>query len=449
MSETPRTLYTWNDGWGLAYQVTGNGPDLVYLPPFAASIDWTWRNPSYARFLRRLASFARLTLMDRRGWGCSDRFPPGAHPDLGALVDDLLAVVAAASASRATLLASQDGAYVALETVAQHPRAFSSLILYQSSPVWTRKDDMPWEQTDDDNMANIRSVERSSAWDEWNRTFIRDQLPSIVGDEAEVDWLSTGTRSLMGPGSLVAEMKWLNDIDLRPRLPDITIPTLILHRPASRSWPIEASRYMAERIPGARLVELPGADNYPWVGEWEAVTDEVQEFMTGSRERVAPRRSLATILFTDMIDSTVRAADLGDAAWRRLLERHRDVVRAVLRRHGGAEVETAGDGFLATFETAAEAVRAALAMIVAVQPLGVELRAGVHTGEVERDGPELRGIAVHVAARVMAAAGPSEVFASSTVKDLTAGSGLVYEDRGDHELKGVPDRWRLFAATGG
>ena len=444
----PQTLYTWNGDWALAYQVLGEGPDLVYLPPLVASLDQNWLFPPYARFLRRLASFSRLVVIDRRGWGCSDRLPPGQPPLLDDLVDDLVAVLDATNATRPTLFAVEESGFLAISAAAAHPELFSRLVLFQCSPVWTRKDDMPWEDPEEAAASTIRSIERALSWDTWHRVFIRDQLPSLAGDEAALAWLAAGSRSCIGPGNVVTELRWAMDLDLRERLPEIGLPTLILNRQDTRTWANETADYMAQRIPDARAVTFPGADVHPWIGDWEPITDEIQDYVTGGHGRPEPIRSLATVLFTDVVGSTVQAVELGDGPWRELLARHNDVLRATLRRHHGTEVGTTGDGFFATFDSAAQAVTCAARMTAAVHELGLEIRAGVHTGEVERDGDDLGGIAVHIGARVMSVAGPSEVLVSSTVKDLTAGSVLTYEDAGEHELKGVPDRWRLYRVVG-
>jgi class 3 adenylate cyclase len=441
-------MFTWNGDWALAYQVVGEGPDLVYLPPFIGSVDQNWLFAPYARFLDRLASFSRLIVMDRRGWGVSDRLGPSRAPTLDDLVDDLFGVMDAANARRPTLFAAQESGFHALEAVASHPDRFSRLVLYQCSPSWNQKDDMPWEETAEEGEANLGSLQRSVSWDDWVRNFVRDQLPSLEGDRAALTWVADASRALGAPGGVIADMRWMSSLDLRDRLGSIRVPTLAIGREGVASWPIESVRYLADKIPDATLRVLAGADLYPWIGDWEAVTDEVQEFVTGSRERPAPRRGLTTVLFTDVVGSTVQAVELGDGPWHELLARHNDVLRDRLRRHHGTEVGTTGDGFFATFDSAAEAVRCALAMTDDVRQLGIEIRAGVHTGEVEFDGDDLRGIAVHIGARVMSLAGSSEVWVSSTVKDLSGGAGLAFEEAGEHELKGVPDPWRLYRVIG-
>ena len=447
MNGRPTTQLVWNDGFALAYQVFGDGPDLVYLPPWASSVDWNWLSPAYARFLRRLASFARTVVMDRRGWGCSDRLSPGQAPAMEDLIEDLVAVIDATNGTRPTLFASGESGLVALAAAAARPDLFSKLVLFHCSPVGTRTDDMPWEDTEENARATVRSIERAASWDDWYRVFIRDQLPSLAGDEAATAWVVGGGRSLIGPGAAANEARWFASLDERELLARIELPTLLLGRRETTAWPIESSRFMAERLPNARLVELDGRDTFPWVGDWESVADEIQEFVTGGRDRSEAPRSVATVLFTDVVGSTVRAADLGDAEWHVLLAHHDETLRALLRRHHGTEIGTTGDGLFATFETAAGAVRCATEMSAAVRELGLEIRVGIHTGEVEHEGHDLRGIAVHIGARVMSVAGPSEVLVSSTVKDLAEGSGLLFEDAGEHDLKGVPGRWHLFRTT--
>ena len=292
MSDVPRTLYTWNGGWALAHQVVGSGPDLIYLPGFDASIDLAWRHPSYGQFLRRLASFSRLSLMDRRGWGGSDRFSPGTHAEIGDLVDDLLLVAAATNATRPAIFATSESAFIALEAVATHPRAFSRLILFHASPSWTQNDDLPWETTADEVAAEIRSIERAVSWDDWMQPYIREAQPSLHGDSVALSWLGAASRGLIAPGALVAELRWIFDLDLRDRLDQIPIPTLVLYRPEHTCPAQESARYLAERIPDARLVAVPGPDAFAWVGDWEAMTDEIQEFLTGiarARGRAAER----------------------------------------------------------------------------------------------------------------------------------------------------------------
>jgi len=382
--------------------------------------------------------------MDRRGWGCSDRFPPGESPNLDTLAEDLLVVLDSVNALRPRVFAANESGYVALRAVTLYPERFAGLVLFDASPVWTRKDDLPWEYSEEAAAASVRSIERASSWEEWGRAWVRDELPSVADDDRMLAWIAASWNGSIAPGALVSELRWLADVDLRADLSLITVPTLVMHRQGQTTMPVETAHYLVERIPGARFVEIPGADRFAWVGDWEAVTDQIQEFVTGSRERPAPERSLATVLFTDVVGSTVQAVELGDTAWHELLERHNNTLRTVLRHHRGTEVGTSGDGFFATFDSAAQAVACATEMTQQVRDLGMEIRAGVHTGEVERDGDELRGIAVHIGARVMSLAGPSEVLVSSTVKDLSTGSSLTFEDAGEHELKGVPDRWHLY-----
>jgi class 3 adenylate cyclase len=444
----PETRYAWNGDVALAYQVFGAGRDLVYLPPFIGSVDSNWHFPPYAGFLRRLASFARVIVTDRRGWGVSDRPGPEATATIDVLVEDLLTIMRAVNASDPILFACQESGFQAIEALARYPDLFSRAVLWHCSPAWNRKEDMPWEEPPDLTEATIGSIGRSVSWDEWVSVLIRDQLPSLEGDLSARTWVADASRAVSGPGAVVADMRRMSTLDLRHRLGEIRVPTLMLGRDGVSAWPVESLHYMAERVHAGQVRVLSGSDVYPWVGDRDTVAEEIQEWVTGGRDRPEPRRMLATVLFTDVVGSTAQAVTMGDAAWHELLARHNQVLRDQLRAHRGTEVGTTGDGFFATFGSAADAVRCALAMTTQIRTLGLDIRAGVHTGEVEMDGDDLRGITVHIGARVMSAAGPSEVWASSTVKDLTAGSGLAFADAGEHELKGVPDRWRLYRVVG-
>jgi class 3 adenylate cyclase len=308
--------------------------------------------------------------------------------------------------------------------------------------------DYPWgyEPTGPD----VWAAERESFWgtDAYARRWLRELAPSVASDDRVLRRYSRLLRQSASPGTEELFERVTGTFDIRDVLPTIHVPTLVLHRTGDRDNPVEAGRDLADRIPGARFVELPGVDSYPWAGGQEPLLAEVQAFVTGSRPAEASDRVLATVLFTDIVGSTEKADRLGDARWAELIARHHDAVRAELARHRGREVDTAGDGFLATFDGPARAVRCAQAIVEAVRPLGIEIRAGLHTGEIELRGDDVRGIAVHIGARVSALAGPGEVLVSSTVRDLVAGSGLALEDAGEHELKGVPDRWRLCRAVG-
>jgi class 3 adenylate cyclase len=431
-------------GVHIAYQVVGDGPlDLLFVPGYASNLQWQWELPSYARFLERLASFARLIIVDRRGAGLSDRFSPEDLPPLEDLADDLEVVLDAVGSRRTALFGAEDGGLICCMLAARRPDRVSALIVYgmdPGGPDETRTGEQReafWDEL-------LTRVDTSWGTPEYARWDIAVSNPSRVGDEALIEWLVVVQRLAASPAAAEAFLRLYHDTDVRGLLPAIGTPTLVLHRADDRLDPIGHARVTASLVPDATLIELPGDDHYWVVSDADDIIEEVQEFLTGVRQAAAPDRVLATVLFTDVVGSTDRASNLGDRAWRELLEMHHRTVRRELERFGGHERGTAGDGFFATFDGPARAVRCALAVSDAVRSLGIEIRAGVHTGEVELVAEDVRGIAVHIGARIAAIAEGSEVMVSSTVKDLTAGSGLTFEDAGEHELKGVPDRWRLY-----
>ena len=445
MTRIPSVQYTKNDDFTLAYQVTGLGPhDVIYLLFENVNVAANWLVPEHARFMERLASFSRLVITDRRGMGCSDRLAPGTSPALEQMVDDLLVLAEAANAWPATVFAGNESAFIALLAAATHPDRFTGLILWGATPSWMRSDDLPWEASADQIEAELGMIRRVTDIDRWAEVAIRDALPSWAGDPDKIAlW---GALSALS-GSAEAwyqDMRMFNSIDLRDVVPAITTPTLLLGRRTRWGDHIESGRWLEDAMPNARFVELDGADKFPWVGDQDAVLEEIQEFLTGDRTPPQQDRVLATVMFTDIVGSTEKAAQIGDRAWRELVEKHDDIVRRLLIPHRGREIDTAGDGFLATFDGPARAVECAGEIATAIQALGISIRAGCHTGEVEPAGSGVRGIAVHIGARIAARAGPGEVLVSSTVRDLVAGSGLEFEDAGEHELKGVPDRWRLY-----
>ena len=442
--EGPEVLYAWNGDFALAYRITGSGPiDLLHLPGYTSNVELDWESPYQARFLRRLDSFARLITMDRRGWGCSDRLSPGSYPPLETLADDLEVVMEAAWSKRAAIFASGDNGLLAMLFAASHPARVSSLVLYDSTPSFLLRDDMPWEASPDD-LDRLSQGRRGWGTRAFARWCFEGATRSALTDDREFEWFVRWLRHSCTPGSAVAESERYRETDLRHVLSSIRVPTLILFREDAIGHPRETAQYLASRIDGAKFVELPGSDLAHWYGDSDAFADEIEEFISGTRTAPDNSRVLATLLFTDIVDSTKKAADLGDREWTELLAAHHDVVRGELDRFRGREINTAGDGFLASFDGPARAIRCAQAIASGLKRLGIEIRAGCHTGEIEMSGDDVRGIAVHVAARVMAAAGASDVLVSSTVKDLVAGSGLMFEDDGEHELKGVPDRWRLY-----
>jgi class 3 adenylate cyclase len=445
----PTVQYVKNGDFTLAYQVTGHGAkDLVYLPTETPNVVGNWFVPEHARFIERLASFARIVISDRRGMGCSDRLSPGHAPALEDHVDDLLLVMQAAYATPVTVFAAAETSFIAMLAAATHPDRFEGLILWAASPSWIRSDELPWEDPPDKVEAHLGAIRGITNLHTWAERFTRVAVPSWA-DDAEKLAMMEALSAIAGSGEAwYQDQQLFHGLDLRDLLPSIRVPTLVMTRRELRLYPLESSEFLAERLPEARLVVLEGSDVFPWIGDADSVLAEVEEFLTGRRAVPDATRSLSTVLFTDLVDSTGHAARLGDAAWRRLLAEHHAAVREVLTRWEGVEVDTAGDGFFATFDGPARAVRCVVEIVRNVADLGIEVRAGVHTGEVERSDKQVQGIAVHVGARVAAIAKPSEVLVTSTVRDLVAGSGLAFEEAGEHELKGVPDRWRLYRVVG-
>lgn len=428
----------------LAHQVVGDGPvDLVYLQGYCSHVDLNWESPHLARFLRGLSSQARLIVTDRRGWGCSDRFSPSDVPPLETLTDDLLAVMDAVGSERAVVFATWECGLVASLFAATYPERAWGLILCDAFPTYAATEETPWLPTATDWEKACDEVRA-----DWGSTRYQP-LP----EQREEDWLARYARSSVAPGALIAETRRFLDTDVRGVFPSIQVPTLVLGLQSGEvGWKLlspENGRYLAGRIPRATLVELTGADEpawFHWYGRADAILDTVGRFLATIREEQAFfDRVLLTVLFTDIVGSTEKAAELGDRGWRNLVQHHHSTVRALLARYRGREIDTAGDGFFAGFDGPARAVRCAQAIVEAVRPLGLEVRAGLHTGEVETVDNKVGGIAVNIGARVGALAGASEVLVSQTVKDLVAGSGLAFEGRGEHELKGVPGEWRLYA----
>jgi class 3 adenylate cyclase len=442
-SRAPETRYARSGPYNIAYQVTGDGPfDLLWVPGFVSNIELAWEEPLLAHFLTRLARFSRLILFDKRGTGLSDRVPLDALPTLEERMEDLVVVLDAVGSERAALVSHSEGGNLAILFAATKPARTIALVTAGifAKRIWSP--DYPWAPTPEQRARDIDATERhwGAAWS------LATMAPSA--DKESARRLSTYFRQSASPGAAAALMRMNTQIDIRGVLPTITVPTLVMHRTGDRDASVDEGRWIADQIPGARFVELPGEDHLPWVGEQDGVLDAIEEFLTGSVPAKTIDRVLATVLFVDIVGSTQRAADLGDARWTELLQAFFVVVRRELVRHRGHEVDTAGDGLLATFDGPARAVRCAFAIQVGVRPLGLEVRAGVHTGEVELGAGGVKGIAVHIGARVAALADAGSVWTSSTVRDLVSGSGLAFDDRGVHALKGVPDPWRLFQVTG-
>jgi len=425
-----------------ARQVVGKGDlDLVFLLGWPTHLALMWENPSFAAFLGKLSSFSRLLLYDRLGNGLSDRGLGGyAFEDE---MDDVRAVLAAVGSERAALFGCHVGGRLALLMAATYPDQVSAVVTFASHPATLRDEDYPWGSTVEEQEGVLAMI-RNSTPEDVNR-LLGLAAPREVADPSVRQWWRTFYLSAATPAETYEAIRSLGPVDIRGVLGSVQQPVLVLHRTGDQAARIEASRYMAERIPGARLVELPGVDHLPFFGDQDSVVELTQEFLTGARPVVEPDRVLATLLFSDIVDSTRRAAELGDRRWHRLLVDHQEVVRQQLGRFRGREVKTTGDGFLATFDGPARAIRAADAIRAGLAELGLEVRVGLHTGEVELLGDDVGGIAVHIAARVMAAAGAGEVLCSRTVKDLVAGAGYAFADRGTRTLKGVPDSWQLYA----
>lgn len=438
----PATRYVRSGDASIAYQVVGRGPlDLVMVPGFPSHLELAWQHPRVAHFYRRLSSFSRLILLDKRGIGLSDRVPISDLPGVERRMDDLLAVLDAVGSERAALVGASDGGPLAAVFAATYPERALRLVLINTYPCRVSTADYPWAPSAEEWEGFQQAI-----LDRWGGPVFAEVLaPSLVDDPSFIEWWSGFLRQSVSPGAAVAILKMNALIDIRAVLPAIHIPTLILHRVGDGINPLEGARYMAHQITGARLVELEGDDHHPWFGDAESILDQIERFVTGERQLPVPEQTLATLLFTDIVESTQTAAELGDRRWGALLEAHDGVVRLELGRFRGREIKATGDGFLAMFDGPARAIHCALAICDQLQKLGIKIRAGVHTSEVELIDGDIRGLGVHVAARVMALAGAGEVVVSAVVRDLAVGSGLAFTDRGRYALKGVPGEWQMFA----
>lgn len=440
----PETRYARSGDVNVAYQVVGEGPfDLVYVPGAVSNVDLIWDDERRARYFGRLASFSRLIVFDKRGTGASDHV---ALADLETRMDDVRAVMDAAGSARAAVMGASEGGPMSLLFGATYPERVGALVLYGTLPRFAWASDFPWGQP----LAEWqRELERDV--NDWGTPgFFRSEFPD--GSEEELQEMARRLRLSASPATY-RQLETMNmSIDVRQVLPAITAPTLVVHRREDH-LPIEGARWMAEQIPGARFVEHPGGPHLPQAGDWQALLAEVEAFCTdayaaGAWATPEPERVLATILFTDIVGSTEKIAQLGDRRWRELLQEHHALVRRQLVRYRGLEMDTAGDGFFARFDGPARAIRCAQAITAQVRDLGLEVRAGLHSGECElADGGKVAGIAVSTGARIAAQAGPGQVLVSNTVKDLVAGSDLTFDDRGTHTLKGVPGEWRLYAVS--
>lgn len=441
MANIPETRYAKNGDVHVAYQVMGSGPlDLVLVMGFVSHLDLGHESPWIARFFERLSSFCRLILFDKRGTGLSDR--ASAIPTLEERMSDVRAVMDAVGSERAAIFGYSEGGPMSVLFSATYPQRTSALILHAAIARVAWAPDNPWGRTDAEHEARTRLIEE--CWGQGKH--LEMYAPSLVGNDECRKWFARFERAAASPGSAVALIRLNMQIDVRHVLPTVSVPTLVLHRTGDRAIKVEHSRYIAKHIEGAKYVEFPGEDHVPWAGDVDGLCDEIQAFLTGVRSCPEPDRVLATVLFTDIVGATQRAAEMGDRAWKELLRQHHFMVRHQLERHRGREVNTTGDGFLASFDGPARAVRCGRAIADVLKSLSIQVRVGVHTGECEVIGDDLGGIAVHIGARVMAQAGSDEILVTSTVKDLVAGSGLCFESRGARALKGVPGEWSLFAA---
>jgi pimeloyl-ACP methyl ester carboxylesterase/class 3 adenylate cyclase len=438
----PETRYARSGELNIAYQVLGEGPlDLVFVPGIISHLDLQWADPRIAHFFEKLASFSRLILFDKRGTGLSD--PVAGPAPLEERMDDLRAVMDAAGSERAAIAGFSEGGPQAILFAASYPERVSSLALCGTFACWNLDPE--------DNPAGDRGVRAAMAINEAIQEWGTGKMLALLAPSAEGRMASLGLaafeRSAASPRMAQALYNTTMESDVRGILPTIGVPTLVVHR-EHETIPVEHARYMASHIPGARLAVLPGADHVPFYGDSEGYLDELQEFLTGAFAEQAPGRVLSTVLFTDIVSSTEQASELGDRRWRELLEEHYSLVRELLERFCGREVNTTGDGLLATFDGPARAIRCGQALIKRLARSGVSIRAGIHTGECEVIGDDLAGIAVHIGARVAALGGPGELLVSSTVKDLVVGSGLRFASNGEHELKGIPDRWAVYRVLG-
>ncbi len=426
----------------IAYQVVGDGPvDLVYVQGAFSHLGVQWELPAYRQFCERLGEFTRLIIFDKRGMGMSDRVP-GATP-LEVRMDDIRAVMDAAGSESAVIMGASEGGPLAMLFAAAYPSLTRGLILMGAEIRERRDDDWPWgESTPEEFEAGMAAVE-----ERWGQGAGISFLAPSVGDAPWArEWMARLQLNSCTPGGAEAFMRMAFDIDVRDIVPAVRTPTLVLHAVGDKVCHVENGRYLARTIPDARYVELPGEDHIPWFDP-DATIAEIREFITGTRVPPVPERVLSTVLFTDIVGSTGLATTLGDRRWRQLLESHNMMVRRELARFRGVEVSTAGDGFFATFDGPARAIRCGHAIAEGAAGMGLEVRTGIHTGEVERIGDDVAGIGVHIGARIADLAQPGEVLVSRTVRDLVAGSGLQFEDRGEHELRGVPGLWRVFSAA--
>lgn len=443
----PETRYARSDGGYVAWQAFGDGPrDILFVPSWATNVDAMWDEPSCAYFYRRLSKAGRVICFDKRGSGVSDPVPLDALPTLEEWMDDAVLVLDAADSEKAAVIGDAEGGPMAILLAATFPDRVSALVLVNTFARWRRAPDYPIGMPDPTFEKLVSRYEQH--WGQ-NPEILALTAPSVAADAHMREWFMRIQRLAMPPGAAARMYRWVLNLDVRSILPAISVPTLVIHRRENRHYRLDSGRYLADAIPDARLVALPGADCFPFhTPQCGPVLDEIQEFLTGVRASSPAERELATVVFTDIVESTRLAAGIGDARWLEVRAAHDAIVRRNLAAFRGREIERTGDGFLATFDGPARAVHCAVRIRNEVRSLGIEIRAGIHTGEIERRPHEIGGVAVNLASRVLALARPGEVLVSGTVTDLVVGAGIRFEERGVQALKGIPGSWRLFAVTG-
>ena len=444
-STTPETKYAEIGGVSIAYQVLGDGPiDLVMVPGFASHLEHGWEHPRLAHFYHRLASFSRLTLLDKRGVGLSDRVSPNDLPGIEQRKDDLKAVMDEVGIERAAMVAASDGGPLAVLFAATYPDRVENLVLINTYAKRVSSADHEPALSPEVFEGFVR--EAAEHWGE--PVFVDAIAPGSADDPRFRDWWAAGLRRSMSPGAARAMLEMNATIDVRAALSAVHVPTLVIHRTDDRVCPVAGGRYIADQIEGARFIELPGDDHLPWLGDAETILGEIEEFVTGYRSGQTLNMALASMLFTDIVSSTETAAKLGDRDWTALLRTHDGIIHSGVTKFGGREVKHTGDGSLSVFEGPARAVRCWLSIRDQLGGIGLAIRGGLHTSEVELVNGDVRGLGVHIAARLMTLASPGELAVSSVVRDLSAGSGLEFVERGHYELNGVPGDWQVFGVTG-
>lgn len=438
----PSTRYARSDGLSIAYQTVGDGPlDIIYVPGWVSNLDYAWIFPPFAHVFERLSAFSRLILFDKRGTGLSDRNV--GFPTLEERMRDMQAVLDAAGSRRAVLMGTSEGGNMCMLFAATYPEKTAALVLNGSFAKGLWAEDYPWAKTREQVEEELAAIAR-----DWGGAFdLSNAAPSHVNDREARDWLAGYLRNSASPKDAISLWRWNTEIDVRGILSAIHVPTLVLHRTGDRWVNVEEGRYVADHIPGAKWVELPGEDHVIWAGDADRTLDEIEEFLTGIRPQPASERILLTVMFTDIVGSTSVAAELGDRRWEELLHRHDAAVRGELGRFGGSEIKATGDGFLAIFHGPSKAIQCACAIRLRAAEMGLGVRAALHTGECEKRGNDLSGIAVHLASRLLDHAGAGDVIVSGTVKDLVFGSGVVFKGRGEAILRDVPGSWQIYAAT--